>query len=241
MLIIKGRTIKGPYVVTSGLVLYLDAGNNRSYPGTGTTWTDLKYTYNGTLTNSPSFSSTNGGNIVFDGLNDYISTSFDLSWNNTNSVTISLFVKPTSLTSYYPFIGKGPSNWEWQLMQKNTSLEFVYWNSGGGHTNGPIPEITNFFLSTTQFVNVCMVWNHVDNKYYFYRNGVLVNTTTWVDASINQNRTDGINIGGNIYTWGTNGSFWPGSTANVMAFSKALTSTEVLQNYNAHKSKFGLV
>ena len=61
-------------IVTDGLVFYVDAGNGDSYPGTGTTWSDLVGSNNGTLTNGPTFDSGNGGSIVFDGTNDYIST-----------------------------------------------------------------------------------------------------------------------------------------------------------------------
>ena len=62
-----------PKIVTDGLVLYLDAANNRSYPGSGTTWTDLsRGGNNGTLTNGPTFNGANGGSIVFDGTNDFI-------------------------------------------------------------------------------------------------------------------------------------------------------------------------
>ena len=62
-----------PKIVTDGLVLYLDAENTRSYPGTGTTWSDLSRDgNNGTLTNGPTVDSGNGGSIVFDGSNDYV-------------------------------------------------------------------------------------------------------------------------------------------------------------------------
>ncbi len=61
-------------VVKDGLVVCLDAGNPKSYPGTGNTWYDLTINgNNGTLTNGPTFSSINGGGIVFDGINDYVS------------------------------------------------------------------------------------------------------------------------------------------------------------------------
>lgn len=231
----------GPQIVTSGLVMHLDAANTKSYQSGSTTWFDRSGRgNNGTLTNGPSFSSANKGSIGFDGTNDYYSTGYDLSWNNTNSVSISLYVRPNSLAAHFPFIGKGPSNWEWQIMQKNTSLDFVYWNSGGGHTNGPIPSITNFFVNINDFVNIFLVWNHIDNKYYFYRNSILVNTTTWIDASINQNRTDGINIGGSIYQWGTSGQYWSGNIANVQIYNRALSATEVLKNFNATRSRFGI-
>jgi hypothetical protein len=61
-----------PKIVTDGLVLYLDAANPKSYPGTGTAWNDIsRGGNNGTLVNGPTFDSTNGGSIVFDGVNDY--------------------------------------------------------------------------------------------------------------------------------------------------------------------------
>jgi hypothetical protein len=63
----------GPNIVTDGLVLYLDAANQKSYPGTGTTWNDLSGNgNNGTLVNGPTFNSDNNGSIVFDGVDDYV-------------------------------------------------------------------------------------------------------------------------------------------------------------------------
>ena len=62
----------GPTIVNNGLILALDAADNNSYSGSGTTWSDLSGNNNtGTLTNGPTFGSTNGGTIVFDGTNDY--------------------------------------------------------------------------------------------------------------------------------------------------------------------------
>jgi hypothetical protein len=62
-----------PSIVTNGLVFCLDAANSKSYPGTGTDWTDLSGNQiNGILTNGPAYNSSNGGSIVFDGINDYI-------------------------------------------------------------------------------------------------------------------------------------------------------------------------
>lgn len=63
----------GPDIITDGLVFCLDAANSKSYPGTGTAWTDLSGNdNNGTLTNGPTFDSSNGGSIVFDGVNDQV-------------------------------------------------------------------------------------------------------------------------------------------------------------------------
>jgi hypothetical protein len=62
-------------IVTNGLVLALDAADKNSYPGSGTTWRDMSgNNSNSTLTNSPTFNSANGGSIVFDGVDDYTTT-----------------------------------------------------------------------------------------------------------------------------------------------------------------------
>ena len=88
--------IWGPEIVKSGLVLYLDAGNQNSYPGTGTTWTDIsRNNNNGTLTNGPTFNSENGGSIVFDGTNDYVSTAL----TSTNSFTWNVWYKTNTVSN----------------------------------------------------------------------------------------------------------------------------------------------
>ena len=71
--------VHSPKIVTDDLVLYYDAANTKSYPGTGTTWTDLSGNgVTGTLVNGATFNSGNGGYIVFDGANDYVSTINDI-------------------------------------------------------------------------------------------------------------------------------------------------------------------
>ena len=229
----------GPKIVTNGLVLCLDAGNRKSYPGSGTTWTDLSgQGNNGSLVNGPTFDANNAGSIVFDGTNDFIS-SYDLSWNNTNSVSISMFIKPASLSTSKPIIGK--QSYEWQIIQLQTSFYFIYWDTTGNSNNGPIVTITDFYTSTN-FVNVLLVWNHSDNKYYFYKNAELVGTTTWTDASINRNLSAGINIGGNIYAYAPagGGSYWNGSIGLVQVYNRALSAAEIQQNFNATRYRFGI-
>ena len=75
-------------IVTTGLQLYLDAGNASSYPGSGTAWTDLSgNSRDGTLTNGPTYSATNGGSIVFDGTNDYVQCTGSLTVTAATFVT----------------------------------------------------------------------------------------------------------------------------------------------------------
>jgi hypothetical protein len=233
----------GGNIVTDGLVLYLDAANTKSIVSGSTRWNDLsREGNNGTLVNGPTFDSGNGGSIVFDGVDDYVNTNYDLSWNNTNSVSIFITLTPPNITQNLPIIGKGPSEWEWQLNQLGSELQFVYWATNANHGNGPITTIPNFF-ETNIPVNACLVWNHIDNKHYFYRNGINVGENTWVNASTNQNRSTGIKIGGSIYRWINNvlsGQYWLGKIYTVIVYNRALSSQEVLQNFNATKKRFGL-
>jgi len=87
---------RGPKIISNGLVLYLDAANNKSYPRTGTTWYDLSgNNNNGTLTNGPTFNSANGGSIVYDGADDSVNLS--LVSSNVNNVTTEVWFKANTL------------------------------------------------------------------------------------------------------------------------------------------------
>ena len=115
--------------------------------------------------------------FVFDGSNESIASNYDLSWRNTSSVTISLFVKPEAISgadSNGAFLGK--TSFEWQFQQIGGTLLFSHWNTSGGHTNGPQAFLTNFFTDLSP-VQITMVWNHLENSgngtLTFYRNGTL--------------------------------------------------------------------
>ena len=86
-------TLYSPKIVTDGLVLCLDAGNNKSYPSSGTAWNDLSgNNNNGTLTNGPTFTGSFGGSIVFDGTNDYVDLGNISQLKPTTQITVSAWV-----------------------------------------------------------------------------------------------------------------------------------------------------
>ena len=92
--------IHSPKIITDGLVLALDAGNTKSYPGSGTVWTDLSGNNNtGTLTNGPTFNAANGGSIVFDGTNDYVT--LPISTTSGQALTYFGWLYSTESTSIY--------------------------------------------------------------------------------------------------------------------------------------------
>lgn len=232
-----------PQVINTGLTMYLDAANKNSYRGSGTTWTDLSGNgYVGTLTNSPTYSNSNLGIITFDGTNDYVTTTLDLSWNNTNSVSISMWIKTASLTQSRGFLGTG--NFEWQFRQgqyggANSDLVFVYWDNSGGHTNGSIPSMSGFF-DNTNWKHLVMTWNSSNSTILFYKNGSQIFSQVYGNPSVNRVSSELMQIGGNVYSWDGAGAYWNGSFSNIQTYNRTLTATEVLQNFNATRNRFGV-
>jgi len=113
-------TAYNPKIVTDGLVLCLDAGNTKSYPGTGTVWTDLSGNgNNGTLVNGVGYSSDNQGSMVFDGVNDYVITSTISSYRSLN-----MWVYLNSKSTYL-------------LDARNGSPSGYFWFPGGDANFGP--------------------------------------------------------------------------------------------------------
>ena len=97
-------------IVVNGLVLYLDAASPRSYPGTGTAWTDLSGNgNNGTLTNGPTYSSANGGSIVFDGVNDYVLTPVNI---DANPNTVSAWFNASSTNGARGIVITDNGDWD---------------------------------------------------------------------------------------------------------------------------------
>jgi hypothetical protein len=112
---------RGPNIVRSGLALALDAADKNSYRGTGTTWKDLSgNAYNGTLTNGPTFSNINGGTIVFDGTNDYVSIPSNSNFNNGNNITVEAWAQCSNWASFtHPMIVAKGINVEWIFSKSN--------------------------------------------------------------------------------------------------------------------------
>jgi hypothetical protein len=234
-----------PYIVMDGLVLNLDAGITQSYPGSGTTWTDvngLGPKNNGTLTNGPTFNSDNGGNIVFDGTNDWVSIPNNIGYWGTQNTTFEIWVKPKSSGSLYglQYLGKGSS-----CVRAEFGLEYGRQGLGGNEKFSILIHGENFYyLQTTNTYSPNNWYHHVATRYYNGTNyEVKIYINSVLDATGNTtitSDTDGnINIGGGVAVCGAVG------TANVdigcgRIYNRALTATEVLQNFNAQKGRFGL-
>jgi hypothetical protein len=220
----------GPYIVRdSGLVLELDAADRNSYPGSGTTWRDLSGTdnsNNGTLTNGPTFSNTNNGNIVFNGSTQYVAFT-DIGLIPTTGLTVSVWFKTTVADRWLIDKAAGATINGYSLRGTSTSdIQFSV-NTitiGGGVivTGGNWIQAVGTWTPSTSII--------------FYLAGVQVSsTTTSIPASIT-NPSSNLQVARRS----TNVDYWNGSVAQVLIYTRALSATEILQNYNAQKSRFGL-
>jgi hypothetical protein len=227
----NGKQLTATPIVTNGLVLNLDASRTSSYPGSGTTWTDISGSgNNGTMVNGPVFGTASGGVITFDGVNDYVSVADSTSLRfGTGAYTINLWVKPTSFSGSKVLIQKGSLLGGWQL----------YFDSVGylHFTQQFVVDISTILFSPNQWKNIVFTSNGgTDRNIYMYVNGVSTGTYTCT-GNQNYNLTSALTIGadgvGNNY-------FLNGNITNVLLYNRALSTTDILQNFDVTKSRFGL-
>ena len=222
---------RGPKIVTNGLVLALDAADKNSYRGSGTSWFDLSGNTNtGTLTNGPTFSGTNLGTIVFDGVDDYVSISNNSNFNNGNNITVEAWVLCTNWSSYtHPMIVAKGINVEWILWKSNDTgvVGKLGWRGlGTAYTTTSLPNNT--------WVQCVGSVGSAGQKVYL--NGVLESTvgnTTFTSGNVNVTIAAGLVTGSPSNLLGAN-------VAITRIYNIQLTDNQVLQNYNATKTRFGL-
>jgi hypothetical protein len=231
-----------PKVVTDGLVLYLDAANPNSYVSGSTTWNDISRGGNsGTLINGPTFNFENGGSIVFDGVDDYVNCVNVLNFERTDKFTFSFWIYVSSLSAFRPLISKMDSTFKGYFMglEPNGSIVFILRNT----------IITNNIILRTDpskvFVNT---WYNIVATYdgtstsegvFLYINNISQSKViTYNNLTSSIQTTYNLNIGARTAP-GTEGYFL-GNFAFTQVYNRALSATEVRQNYNATKTRFGL-
>jgi hypothetical protein len=227
-----------PSIVTNGLVLNLDAGNPRSYPGSGATWNDLSGNNNhGVLTNGPVYNSANGGAINFDGVDDLISA-------NAPPViypfTMAAWIQqPIPQSVYIAQLGNDANRNDRFL--HGFVFDGATWRANArifvGGTQLLSIELGNFGGAgafPTRYMYQVVVWRSTSNR-EIYVNGISVGINTTNIASIPvftkyfigaHPVTETRNVKGNI--------------ANASIYNRGLSQEEILQNYNALRGRFGL-
>jgi hypothetical protein len=221
-----------PAIVTDGLVLNLDAGFTPSYPTINTTWYDVSSgVNNGTLTNGPTYSSANGGSIVFDGSNDYVDF---FAPNLGTTTTVEMWCKVNAINSGM-MMG-------WQLYDVYAAYSSMGYNTANSDVYG---------LTSSQVTSLGLVGNWVQYIFEMKSDVSYVNNKIYING-VSQTLsqiTSTENVGARTFNGGYGRiSGWRQSTNYVMnmlcnsfrIYNRALTASEVLQNYNAQKSRFGL-
>jgi hypothetical protein len=215
---------------SSSTVFALDAGLSASYPGSGTTWFDLSgNARNFALTNGPAYSSINSGLISFDGSDDYAVTNYTIT---SNPITVLVWYNSRNFSSASTVDGL-ISNYElsaqgFDIRKLGTGLHISQSTSAGFIDS----YITNSVVDNTWY-NIAFTYN--GNSLITYTNGSLVSSTVLVATRLNGTK---IVIGTSAYDISarTLSCF----VSEVRILDKALTSTELLNYYNATKGRYGL-
>ena len=217
-----------PKIVTDGLVLYLDAANPYSYVSGSTSWNDIsRGGNNGTLVNGPTYSSANLGSIVFDGVDDYIQCTGSLTLTSATFVT---WIRRNGDQNQYDGIlfSRGTNTTGMNFFSSN-QLGYV-WND--------VPATYNWASGLTIPNSVwCMIAVSVTSTsatgYLCQTSGITTSTNTSNHAS---SVLDSINIARDSGA----SRYFNGNIAISQLYNRALSAQEVLQNYNATKTRFGL-
>lgn len=210
-----------PRIVTDGLSVYYDVANPRSYPGSGTTIYDLSRNgNNGTLINGVSYNTSSGGALVFDGTDDYVQ------FASTYAGTI----------CFWGIADVGATD-GLQALVAATATGDGSLRLGGGTFRAVSPNAPNADDYHVGYVNQFMI-NGVSNLStnvngcYIVPNSRTLNQNFFVGAIGNRN------VSTISHTF--NGRVFKGNMFRVMIYNRQLTNNELLQNFNAHKTIFGL-
>jgi hypothetical protein len=211
-------------IVRDGLVLNLDSAKRDSYPETGTIWYDLSgNSYNGVLTNGPTYNKSNGGSIVFDGSNDCVVIN-----SNSNILSKTAYTKISwfYITSYF-----------YNIISGGNSGQHAFWLAGttnlrAGHNGSwnTVVSTTSLSLNTWYFGAVTF---NTTTGWKLYVNGVQESTS---NSTTTYTGNDEILIG----AFSTGANVFAGRISVVQVYNRVLSDSEILQNYNAFKGRYGL-
>jgi hypothetical protein len=244
---------------TSGIFIWgahyeLGPGISNYYPtaGTaknrGTTWTDLSGRGNtGTLTNGPTYSSANGGSIVFDGTNDYVATASALS-GSFASFTVIIWFYPTSVTNFknpidcnYAYNGTTGNIGPRLEMTSTGTLAWIYSNDTANNGNFYVHNVVSSGLAANSWHCAAITYDGTSNTSTTYYNG----NTTGISRTLSGTPTGFIGVMNNInigrgFSLGGAERIFAGRVANTQIYNRSLTATEITQNFNALRGRFGI-
>jgi len=222
-------------IVTDGLVLNLDAANPRSYPQpyNGTTWSNLvavSSSISGSLINGTAYTGSNNGALVFDGTDDYVSLNGFINLGNTFTI------------------------FSWAYLTSDVGGEYVIYGPASNGNDNWLGIWTNkvFFFGTesTDINNFSLFGNTTLSSQKWYQVALTVNTNT-VNLYLNGNKDGTVTKSFTIAPWSesinsigrrgsTSSRYFLGRIANVYTYNRVLSDSEILQNFNATRARFGI-
>ena len=225
-------------IIRSGLVFNMDAANRKSYPKTGTTIIDTVGSLTGTI-NGASFETTNNGIFDFDGSDDYIDCNTDLeSWVEGANKSFFAWIKNDGNTSTARIFGASyqdsgeKTGFGLGIKKTTNNKPFYFFRTSAGSA---LFEEFGDVLNTTDWYHFAFSVNGTTNEALVYQNGVLKVTVSSV-GNPSQTGVQTAKIGKHWAS--TIDQYFNGNVANMHLYNRALSSTEVLHNYNALKSRF---
>jgi hypothetical protein len=224
----SGRSLYSLGVVQDGLVLNLDASKFYSYPKSGTTWTDLTNNGNtGTLVNGVGYNSANRGSLVFDGVNDYVNCQNAANLQITVGTISAWFNANSGNNAYNGIITKQEA---WSLFVKDNVLVSYDWGNTAERNTGITVGNSTWNYAAMTFTQTV---GTPSNNAIIYLNGTSVLTTTVKHVS----QATPVVVGdGGV---GASQNFG-GNMAQALIYNRALTATEITQNFNATRARFGI-
>lgn len=235
---------RGPNIVRDTLILALDAGSPRSYPGTGTTWFDVSGNGNNVNLSGPTWNS--AGYFAFDGTNDYCVTAGNLDLSSYSYILVEVSIK-SNATNTSMFAFEHTANWNTNL----GGFGLVLHSNGSGNTANLHHTNHNSQAAKNYSFTVGTGWSIHSNLYssvtdgtgrLTYSNGSLNAFTTTGGYTTATNTGDGSFTNALFYIGARGGTttFLNGQIAFLRIYGVKLVATEIAQNYNALKGRFGL-
>ena len=236
-------------IIANGLVFNMDAANRASYiPNTTTAFNTTDLSQSGSLENDVVFISSPTPSFEFDGTDTYINIGNGISFEYTDAFSFSTWVKPLAKSGvkylYSKYIGgKGI------LIYLNSSsssgintLHFNLYNTVSGTPSSRKWITTNVsgLLSVNDWANIIVTYDGsgLGSGISFYKNGIAQTVSVTYDNLQNNSIVNTEDAYLSSYNGAS--SFYSGLTSNFHIYNKALSSSEVLHNYNALKGRFGL-
>ncbi len=231
----------GPKISTNGLVLSLDVANSKSYTSGSTIWNDTSgYSFTGSIINGPSYSIDNGGSLVFNGTNNYVSVPYSATLAPTSQITF----------GSWAFLSNWNTSANIRILSKTESGGYQLGMSDGLYTNRLGAIIFNSGSYRTVSVSTSSLspgWHHFvvtcdGQNTILYVDGVSQSTFSLPAPGPIQYVTNNHLVVGAEPATGTTvtGNYWPGRIANAFVYNIALSSNDVSQMYNATKGRFNL-